>query len=86
MKAMIMKTPLPIPAAPIPAIARPTISATEFGATPQIKLPISKMKTASRNEIFSGKNLYTFPQVDWKPPVVMRKAEPYQLASSRLWN
>jgi hypothetical protein len=44
------------------------------------------MKTASKKDIFSGKNLYIFPQVDWKPPVVIKKAEPYQLASSRLWN
>jgi hypothetical protein len=64
MKAMIMKTPLPIPAAPIPAIARPIISATEFGATPQIRLLISKMKTARRNEVLSGKYLNIFPHVD----------------------
>jgi hypothetical protein len=52
--AIIVKAPLPMPADPAPEIARPTINALEFGATPQIKLPISKMKTEIRKDIFKG--------------------------------
>lgn len=81
-----MKAPLPIPAAPTPAMARPIIRATEVGATPQIKLPTSNINIQARKVIFRGKYLYTFPHVDWKPPIVINVAEPYQDTSLRVWN
>lgn len=85
-KAIIVYAPDPTPAAPTPAMARPTIRTGEFGATPQIKLPSSKMKMAIRKLIFSGKYLYTFPHIDWNPPSVMKKDEPYHEMSSMLLN
>jgi hypothetical protein len=45
---MMRIAPEKIPAAPIPATARPMMRAVEFGATPQIREPISKMKRAMR--------------------------------------
>jgi hypothetical protein len=45
---MIKIAPEKIPAAPTPATARPIMRAVEFGATPQISEPISKMKRAMR--------------------------------------
>jgi hypothetical protein len=45
---MIKIAPEKIPAAPTPATARPMMSAVEFGATPQINEPISKMNRAIR--------------------------------------
>jgi hypothetical protein len=71
-KAIIVYAPDPTPAAPRPAMARPTIKAVEFGATPQIKLPISKMKMDIRKLILRGKYLYALPHIDWKPPSVMK--------------
>jgi hypothetical protein len=62
------------------------MSAVELGATPQIKLPSSKMKRAERKVALRGKYLYPFPHVVWKPPSVMKYAEPYQETSPRLWN
>lgn len=56
-----VKDPVFTPAAPKPAIARPTIRATEEGATPQIKLPTSRRKIASRNVIFRLKKRYALP-------------------------
>jgi len=44
----MIKAPEKIPAEPIPAMALPTIRVTELGATPQIKLPISKIAMAIR--------------------------------------
>lgn len=44
--AMMIKAPEKIPALPMPAIALPIINVIEFGAAPQIALPISKMKMA----------------------------------------
>jgi hypothetical protein len=44
--AMIKMAPEKIPAAPTPATARPIMSAVEFGATPQINEPTSKMNKA----------------------------------------
>lgn len=46
--ATMIKAPEKIPALPIPATALPQIRAIEFGATPQIRLPSSKMKMAIR--------------------------------------
>ena len=46
---VIMMAPVMIPAPPRPAIARPTIRASEFGATPQMREPISKTRMAKRN-------------------------------------
>lgn len=45
---IIKIAPEKIPAAPTPAIARPMIKVVEFGATPQIKLPSSKIANAIR--------------------------------------
>jgi hypothetical protein len=45
---MIKMAPEKMPAAPIPATARPMMRAVEFGATPQMSEPISKMKSAMR--------------------------------------
>ena len=43
LKAIMMKLPAKIPAEPRPEIARPTMRVIELGATPQTKLPISKI-------------------------------------------
>jgi hypothetical protein len=45
---IITRAPEKIPATPIPAIARPTIKTVLEGATAQIKLPISKIRTATK--------------------------------------
>ena len=42
-QAMMMKLPAKMPADPTPAIARPMIKVVEFGDTPQMSEPISKM-------------------------------------------
>ena len=55
--AMRVYAPEPIPAAPTPAMARPTIRASEFGATPQIRLPTSKTNMERRKVILRGKYL-----------------------------
>lgn len=65
---------------------RSTYSVVELGATPQIKLPTSKMKIDMRKLVFNGKYVYAFPHVDWKLPRVMKYAEPYHATSSSLWN
>jgi hypothetical protein len=41
---------------------------------------------AIKKLIFSGKYLKTLPHVDWKPPTVMKKADPYHATSSNPWN
>ncbi len=46
--SIFMNAPEATPAAPRPAMARPTIKAVLLGATAQIRLPSSKMKTARR--------------------------------------
>jgi hypothetical protein len=46
--ATMIRAPEKIPALPTPATALPMIKAMEFGATPQIKLPSSKMPIAIR--------------------------------------
>jgi hypothetical protein len=51
-KATRVNEPVFRPAAPSPAIARPTMRATDEGATPQIRLPISKRKRASKKVVF----------------------------------
>jgi hypothetical protein len=78
-KAMMVKPPVARPAHPMPAIARPTINVTELGATAHIRLPNSKMKSDRRKVHFKSKNLYAFPHADWKLPLVMKNADPYQL-------
>lgn len=75
-----------MPEPPRPETARPTISVVEFWATAAIRLPISKIKMATRKLVLRGKYLYTLPHVDWKAPIVMKYAEPYQDILSRLWN
>ena len=67
-----MKTPTATPEPPKPAMARPTIRVVGSWATPQTKLPSSKMSMAMRNQSFRGKYLNSFPQVDWKPVGVSR--------------
>jgi hypothetical protein len=69
-KPTIVNTPTATPEPPTPAIARPTIRVVGFLATPQTRLPISKMSKASRYQSFKGKYLYNLPQVDWNPVVV----------------
>ena len=44
--------PVKIPALPHPAIALPTMSETESGATPQMRLPSSKIPKAQRKDHF----------------------------------
>ena len=85
-KAMMVYTPEPMPAAPTPAMARPTMSMLLLVATPQMRDPSSKMKMDIRKLVLSGKYLYAFPQTDWNPPMVMKKAELYQETSSRPLN
>jgi len=68
-----VKTPTATPEPPKPAMARPTIRVVGSWATPQTKLPSSKMSMAMRNQSFKGKYLNSFPQVDWKP-VCVREA------------
>lgn len=46
--ATMISAPENTPAEPRPATARPQINAIEFGATPQTRLPSSKMKIAMR--------------------------------------
>ena len=46
--ANVTSAPVKIPALPRPATARPTMRAVEFGATPHIRDPSSKMKRATR--------------------------------------
>lgn len=57
-------------------MARPTMRAVELGATPQMRLPSSKMKTERRKVYFKSQNLKALPQVDWKAAMVRKKAEP----------
>ena len=47
-KEMTLVPPTDRPAPPIPAMARPTIKLLELGATPQIRLPISKTNMEAR--------------------------------------
>jgi hypothetical protein len=46
--ATIIRAPEKIPALPTPATALPMIRAMEFGATPQMRLPSSKMAMVVR--------------------------------------
>jgi hypothetical protein len=46
--ARMSRAPEKTPADPMPATARPTMRVTEFCATPQMRLPSSKMQMASR--------------------------------------
>ena len=86
MKPMIVNAPDVTPAAPKPAKARPTIKHVEFGATAHSKLPSSNMAMAIKNQILREKYRYSFPHIDWKPPKVMKYAEPYQATSLRSLN
>jgi hypothetical protein len=71
-KAEIVYTPGATPEAPTPAIERPTITVVEFLATALIKLPISKMRIATRKLVLRGKYLYTLPHCDWNAPSVRK--------------
>lgn len=53
--ATIINAPEKIPALPTPATALPMIRAMEFGATPQIRLPSSKIPIAMRYTHFIEK-------------------------------
>jgi hypothetical protein len=48
-------------------MARPTIKVVGSWATPQTKLPSSKISMAIRYHSLRGKYLKSFPHVDWKP-------------------
>ncbi|CAI4216090.1 unnamed protein product [Parascedosporium putredinis] len=50
--AKIVNAPVKIPAPPTPATARPRMKARLVGATPQMRLPSSKMATAEINTVF----------------------------------
>ena len=67
-KARMTVPPMEMPAPPNPAMARPTMRAVELGATPQMRLPISKMVTLMRKVSLRGKYLNALPNADWKPP------------------
>ena len=58
-----METKMQAP--PMPANARPKMSTLMLGATPQMRLPTSKMMMARRKADFSGKYLYALPPVGW---------------------
>jgi hypothetical protein len=81
-----MNAPDATPAAPKPAMARPTIRAVLLGATAHMRLPSSKMKTASRYVHFRGKYLKALPQGEVKDATVRKKAEPYHPIWETLWN
>ncbi|CAG8970717.1 hypothetical protein HYALB_00001498 [Hymenoscyphus albidus] len=63
-KASTIVPPVETPAPPTPASARPTMSTMEFGAIPQIKLPISKSRMDVMKVDFKRKYLKAFPQED----------------------
>jgi hypothetical protein len=71
-----------MPAPPTPASARPKINAVELGATPQMRLPTSKINTDSKKVYFRSQNLNALPQVDWKAARVRKKAEPIHAVKS----
>jgi hypothetical protein len=50
---------------------------------PQIKLPISKRDEEAMKIGFSGKYLYSLPQVAWNAESATKKADPYQPNWSR---
>lgn len=81
-KARMTVPPIAMPAPPKPAMARPMIKAVELGATPQSRLPTSKMNTLIRKVSLRGKYLNALPKADWKPPKQRKYAEPYQATSS----
>lgn len=53
------------------------IERRELKPVPQIKLPSSNTKIASRNTPLRRKNLYALPQRAWKAAVVRKNADPY---------
>ena len=73
----MVKHPVAAPAAPTPAIARPTMKVVGPWATAHIRLPSSKTNMVPRKDIFKGKYLKNLPDADWKPPKVMKYADPY---------
>ena len=82
MNPAMMKQPDDKPAAPTPEIARPMISTVDDGATPHIIAPISNIARAVMKPGLSGKYLKIFPHDDWKPAIVMKKADEYQETSA----
>lgn len=74
------------PEPPTPWIARPTINVVGFFATAQMMLPISKIRILIKYHSLMGKYLNSFPQVDWKPPKVMKYAAPYHDTLFKSWN
>ena len=77
--------PVKMPALPHPAIALPIMSATEPGATPQMRLPSSKMPKAQRKDHFKLNMMNTRPYMGWRAPAVKRYALPYQPTSPEEW-
>jgi hypothetical protein len=59
--ATTTKLPVKIPALPKPARALPTIKVTEFGAMPQIKLPLSNMAMDAKYDHFILKSMKILP-------------------------
>jgi hypothetical protein len=59
--ATMMRHPANTPAHPTPAMARPTIKTSELGATPQIRLPNSKIDSAVMNDQRTSKCAKTRP-------------------------
>jgi hypothetical protein len=70
--ARISKAPENKPAAPIPATALPIIKVMEFWATPQIRLPSSKIPMALRKTHLMLRKVYSFPKRSWRQAVVRR--------------
>jgi hypothetical protein len=62
-----------IPAAPRPATALPKMSTDILGATPQIRLPSSKTRTAKMIPAFDGKNLRACEYRRFVASMVMKK-------------
>lgn len=60
---MIVIAPEKIPATPSPAMARPMMRVVEFGATPHINEPNSKITTAAMKNHLMENDWYSFPQL-----------------------
>jgi hypothetical protein len=53
-------------------MALPMMRASEFGAQPQIRDPISKSPRAMRKIQFALYSMYSLPNMSWKQQVVRR--------------
>lgn len=70
--AIMTRHPANTPAQPMPARARPTIKTSLLGATPQIRLPSSKINSEPRNDHRTSKWANTRPNIGWKAHAVSR--------------